>query len=177
MKYFVLLIFISIVFANSIFAQDKTLQISDCSTSQIRVGFDNSKCVKPIIWGKKEDGFPDKIKIKGIVTKVTLVQISCGVLCHFGTAEIKLLTKPKGYKYDFIYVTVLCFSGKKEEYLNRIIEQEVLKTNENHFKKYYCGGVYNFIDSNGTPFYDLLGDKNRINGRLKFTETKPTTLL
>lgn len=172
MKYLILFIFVLVIFAGVSFAQDQPLPIIDCSNSQLKVGFDNSKCFKPVVWGIKDDSFPNKMKIKGIITKVTLVQISCGVLCHFGTAEIKLLERPKGYNSDFIYVTVLCFSGKKEDYLNRKIEQTVLKTDKVRFNKYYCGSVYNFIDSNGLPFYDLLDDKNRINGRLKFSKTK-----
>lgn len=168
MKHLILFTFFLIIFAGISFAQEQSLPLSDCSTSQLKVGFDNSKCFKPIVWGTKDDGFPNKMKIKGIVTKVTLVQVSCGVLCYFGTAEIKLSERPKGYNSDFIYVTVLCFSGKKEDYLNRSIKQYVVKTDEQRAKKYYCGGIYNFIDSSGSPFYDLLGDKNRINGRLKF---------
>ncbi len=160
-----------IILANVSFSQSENPPINNCLTSQVKVRYDNSKCYKPVVIGKKDDGFPDKIKIKGVVTNVTLVQISCGVLCHFGTAEIKLLEKPKEYNYDFIYVTVLCFSGRKEEYLNKVIEQKVIKTEKIRFSK-SCGGVYNFIDSNGKPFYDLLGDKNRITGRLKFVETK-----
>jgi hypothetical protein len=168
MKRIVIITFFLVIFAGISFAQDQPLPINDCSSSRVEVKVDNSNCIKPIVWGTKDDGFPNKMKIKGVVTKVTLVQISCGVLCHFGTAEIKLSERPKGYNSDFIYVTVLCFSGKKEDYLNRSIEQNVLKTDKDGFKKYYCGSIYNFIDSNGLPFYDLLDDKNRINGRLKF---------
>lgn len=168
MKHLILFIFVIVLFAENSFAQEQSLPISDCSTSKIEVGFDSSKCFKPVVLGAKDDGFPNKIKIKGVVTKVTLVQISCGVLCHFGIAEIKLSERPKGYNSDFIYVTVLCFSGKKEDYLNRTIEQTVLKTDKTRSNKYYCGSIYNFIDSSGLPFYDLLGDKNRITGRLKF---------
>lgn len=172
MKYLMLFIFVLVIFVGISFAQNQPLPISDCSTSKVEVGFDSSKCFKPVVWGTKDDGFPNKMKIKGVVTKVTLVQISCGVLCHFGTAEIKLSERPKGYNSDFIYVTVLCFSGKKEDYLNRNVEQTVLKTDKIRFNKYYCGSVYNFIDSNGLPFYDLFGNKNQIIGRLKFIDTK-----
>lgn len=171
MKYLILSIFVLVIFAGTSFSQVQPLPMSDCSTSKIETGFDNSKCFKPLIIGKRDDGFPNKMKIKGIVTNVTLVQISCGVLCHFGTAEIKLLEKPKGYNYDFIYVIVLCFSGKREEYLNRKVEQYIVKTDEQRVKKYYCGGVYNFIDSKNLPFYDLLGDKSKFTARLNFIKS------
>lgn len=171
MKPPILITFFLAIFAITSLAQNQPLPISDCSSSKVEVRFDNSKCFKPIVWGTKDDGFPNKMKIKGIVTNVTLVQISCGVLCHFGTAEIKLLEKPKGYDYDFIYVTVLCFSGKREAYVNRKVEQYVVKTDEQRVKKYYCGGVFNFIDSKNLPFYDLLGDKNKFTARLNFIKS------
>lgn len=166
MKHLTLFICVLVLFEVNSLPQNQTLPISDCSTSKAEIGYDSSKCVKPVIIGKKDDGFPNKMKIKGVVTKVTLVPVSCGVLCHFGTAEIKLLNKPKGYDSDFIYVTVQCVGGKKEDFLNRKVEIKVLKTDEKRFK-YYCGGVYNFIDSNGLPFYEILDAKNRINGSLK----------
>ena len=146
----------TLVFAATIFAdaQEQPKQNPDCG---VRPKFEGNipECFKPVVYGTKDDGFPKKMKIKGVVTRVTMTHIACGVLCLWGTAEIKLLEKPKGYDHEFLYVTVLCFGGKPEDYVGKIVRQQVRKSEERRFVKLYCTPIYNFLDSQGKPFYDL----------------------
>jgi len=114
-----------------------------------------------MVFGKEGDGFPDKLKIKGVITRVTFTDISCGVLCLWGTAEIKLLKRPKGFDHEFIYVTVLCFSGNGRDYVGKIVEQPVRKSKEERFEKLYCTIFVNFLDSKSQPFYELMSKNPR----------------
>ncbi|MCM3869727.1 MAG: hypothetical protein ND895_03365 [Pyrinomonadaceae bacterium] len=135
-------------------AQQPPQQISDCGVRP-KIEGNNPACFKPVVYGNDNDGFPKKMKIRGVVTKVTMTHIACGVLCLWGTAEIRLLKKPKGYHYEYLYVSVLCFGGNEKDYLSKIVEQNVRKSSERRYEKVYCTIIYNFLDSQGKPFYDL----------------------
>jgi hypothetical protein len=134
-----------------------------------KIGVTPADCFKPIVFGKTGDGFPDKLKIKGVITRVTFTHISCGVLCLWGTAEIKLLQRPKGYDHEYIYVTVLCFGGNEEDFIGKIVEQRVRRSDEEIYEKLHCTIFVNFLDSKGKPFYDLLSKNPRKKYKLKIT--------
>jgi hypothetical protein len=150
-------------------AQEQSKQNPDCG---VRPKFENNNpaCFKPVVYGKNNDGFPREMNIRGVVTKVTMTHIFCGVLCLWGTAEIKLLERPKGYDYEYLYVTVLCFSGDEKDYIGKLVEQKVKKSDERAYVKLYCTTIYNFLDSQGKPFYNLYEKGRRPQYKLRVVE-------
>lgn len=168
MKYLCKTIFaiILVVFVSAFVNAQQTKAESACGVRP-KIGITPADCFKPVVFGKADDGFPDKLKIRGVITRITFTHISCGVLCLWGTAEVRLLQRTKGYDHEFIYVTVLCFGGNEKDFIGKIVEQRVRKASEEAFKN--CEIFVNFLDSNGKPFYDLLSKNPRQQHRLKIT--------
>jgi hypothetical protein len=125
------------------------------------IGVTRADCFKPMVFGKVGDGFPNRVKIEGIITRVTFTDISCGVLCLWGTAEIRLIKRPKEYDHEFIYVTVLCFGGNENDYVGKLVKQEALKSDEQRYEKLHCTIFINFLDSKAQPFYELTNKNPR----------------
>jgi hypothetical protein len=128
---------------------------------------------RPLVYGKKNDGLPGRMRVRGVIQEVSFVPFSCGVMCWSGTAKVKLLKKVKGYEPEYAYIAILCFLGKQEDYLGKLVDVRVSKLREG--KVNGCGSIVNSIDSNGVAFYGVDGNKMGItvreakppNGRLK----------
>lgn len=115
---------------------------------------------QPIVYGKAGDGLRRSMRVQGVITDVSFVPYSCGVVCWWGAARIKLLKRVKGYKPEYVYVAVLCFMGEKEEYLNKVVDIRVSKLYQNEDRR-NCGGIMSTINTAGVPFYRLQ-DKNKM---------------
>src|SRR5690242_9590459 len=60
-------------------------------------------------YGRKGDGFPDDLNIRGTITELTFAQAYCGGIAFAGTLKIKLLNKIEGYPPENVFVVVTCF--------------------------------------------------------------------
>lgn len=136
-------------------AQDTELVLSQAEKARLGplVGVSS----QPVIYGSKNDNLPGKIKARGVIEEVSFVPFACGVICWSGTAKIKLLDKIKGYKPAYLYITVFCFTGKEEDFLNKPVKIKASKLKKERTPG--CEGIVNSIDSHGTAFYRL--DKNQ----------------
>jgi hypothetical protein len=115
---------------------------------------------QPIVYGKAGDGFRQSMRVQGVITDVSFVPYSCGIVCWWGAAKIKLLKRIKGYKPKYVYVAVLCFMGEEEEYLNKVVDIRVSKLYKDEDTR-HCSGIMSTINTNGVPFYRLQ-DKNKM---------------
>ena len=128
---------------------------------------------RPVVYGKKNDGLPRRMRVREVIEEVSFVPFACGVMCWSGTAKVKLLEKAKGYAPEYAYIAILCFLGKQEDYLGKLVDVRVSKLREG--KVYGCGSVVNSIGSGGVAFYGVDGNKigtkvceaKPPNGRLK----------
>jgi hypothetical protein len=151
-----LLVFLLVSFcAQSNLAQDAKPVLTEEQKAKIGLLAEISSF--PVIYGRKDDNLPKRMKVRGVIEEVTFIPMSCGVICWSGTAKIKLLNKVKGYEPTYVYITVLCFTGRREDFINKIVEVKVIKLKAG--KPLSCEGVANSIDSKGVPFYRL--DKNQ----------------
>jgi hypothetical protein len=168
------------LFAQDILAQDaKDITPTLTPSEKTKVGSLVGISSRPVVYGKKNDGLPRRMRVRGVIEEVSFVPFSCGVMCWSGTAKVKLLKKGKGYEPEYAYIAVLCFLGKQEDYLHKLVDVRVSKLREG--KVYGCGSIVNSIDSGGVAFYGVDGNKIGIkvleakprNGRLK-ASTKAT---
>src|SRR3954454_3067474 len=61
----------------------------------------------PVIYGKKNDGFPDKVSTLGMIAKVSFAP-DCGLVHGGGVLQIKLARSAPGYDPEHIYVVAPC---------------------------------------------------------------------
>ena len=110
----------------------------------------------PVIYGQKDDGFPEKLKVRGTIEEVSMAGSDCGGIAWAGTLKVKLEGKMEGYGSESVYVLVPCFSdGRGErEYLKKCVDITVTKQYAKG-KPCYYDLVANSIDSKGVPFYCL----------------------
>lgn len=102
----------------------------------------------PVVYGKKNDGFPRKIKVRDVVEDQTSVPFACGIWCGSGTIKVRLLKERKGYPQKYIYASVMCLYS--EDLVGKTVEfkaEKIMKAPEE------CYGIMNRIDSKGVPFY------------------------
>lgn len=114
----------------------------------------NSETVsRKIIFGKKGDGFPERLSFNGVIEKASLSLAGCGMMRHASTLKVKLLDTIKGYSQKHVYLIVPCLTNAESEdaYLNKTICASV--------SKFYpwndLEAIFNTIDSEETPFYYL----------------------
>lgn len=149
-KSFILLNILFLIFSSSILSQTK----GDFSSRPF-----------PVVYGKKTDGFPNKIKLEGTIVDASPAPFYCGTLAVAGTLKIKLSQKLKGYRDEFLYAVVLCFAvEKKEDLIDQKIAVEAVKLEKYPYK--FGVSVTNNIDSKGIPFYQLQGIEG-VGGLLK----------
>lgn len=106
----------------------------------------------PVVYGKKNDGFPSKIKVRGVVEDQTSVPFACGIWCGSGTIKVRLLEERKGYPQKYIYASVMCLYS--EDFVGKTVEfkaEKIMKAPEEG-----CYGIRNRIDSKGVPFYRVI---------------------
>jgi|SRR5215213_4171643 len=125
----------------------------------------------PVIYGKKNDGFPDKLRTLGVIAKVSFAS-DCGLVHGGGVLQIKLAHSAPGYDREHIYVVAPCLLGfeGEEQYLGKEVCMTVkkMKLGEMCHSDY----IHNTIDSKGVPFYCLSWQSGKIKEFLKQVECK-----
>lgn len=113
----------------------------------------------PVIFGRKNDGVPERFRARGVITGVSFSR-ACGGVLWSGTLKIKLLDRVKGYPYDSVFVVVNCLEdyGNEKRYLNKVVGMDVFKLYPKYRKfrgvnTFYFELIDNTIDSQGAPFY------------------------
>lgn len=122
----------------------------------------------PIVFGSKKDGFPENMKVRGIIKELTFAEAACGVIAWSGTLKIELTQKIENYDKNNVFVVIGCFGDfekferDESKYLNKEIEINVSKLYPNYrfgyfknVKKVPCAFeiITNEISSDGSPFY------------------------
>jgi hypothetical protein len=108
----------------------------------------------PVVFGKPDDGFPNRIHIQGTVVEASPEAFYCGAVATGGTLKIRLDTAIEGYPDAFVYLFVLCYAVEKKETL--VNQRVVVDANKLVGNPYGFGvSVSNQSDSKGTPFYYL----------------------
>jgi hypothetical protein len=112
-----------------------------------------------VIFGHKRDGFPETLKVRGVISEMSFSR-GCGVVLWSGTLKIKLIDRIEGYPYEHVFVVVNCLEDSQNEkrYLNKVVEMEASKLYPKYRKfsgvdTFYFELIDNTIDSGGVPFY------------------------
>lgn len=109
--------------------------------------------LRPVVYEKKTDGIPEKMKVSGIIEEVSIGFFSCGFVHWNGTLKIKLLNNVNGYKHDYVYVATTCFfTHASGEIINKTFEFNLSKLRKGKMPN---GTIFNTIDSNGIAFYQI----------------------
>lgn len=125
----------------------------------------------PITYGKKDDGFPDRLTTRGIISKMSFTR-DCGFSRGAGVLQIKLARSTLGYNREYIYVAAACLLGWEgsEQYPGKEVCVSVTKMLPGD--KCYADYLYNTIDSKGVPFYCLSWHSAKYKEFLKQVECK-----
>ena len=122
----------------------------------------------PIVFAKKGDGLPEKMKLQGTIVDLTFDQAGCGIIAWSGTLQVKLTEPIAGYPYDDVFLVLPCFpdfekfKADKALYVNRRVSLEVSKFYPEYrfglikdMKSVPCAYelITNKLDSKKTPFY------------------------
>ena len=153
-KSYLLIVLLIAAHSQSILAQ-ATNPVST-KEQKAKIGSLSAIVLQPVVYGTKSDNLPRKMKVRGVIEEITFVPAACGVACWSGTVKIKLLHKIKRYRFEYVYVTVLCLTGKEEDFINKPVKVKVTKLEKD---KTGCEVIVNAIDSQGVAFYSL--DKNQ----------------
>ena len=147
-KFYLLSILIVAFWIQNTFGQNTEITISEP-----RSLLPNEISTFSIIYGKKGDGLPKRMKIRGIIEDVTFVPFGCGIMFWYGSAKIKLLDRVKGYGHEYVYVVAPCLTNNKENFLNKIVAIKVSKLRRGRMPDPYLTGKSPF-DSKGLAFYN-----------------------
>ena len=148
----------STMFAASTLLQGQTFVDSLPTAHAIVEGAD-----VPLVYSDSCTAIADTISVVGIVEQVTVVPISCGVSCAWGTVRVKLQHRPIGYPCDVTYLAVRCLTGSRDSYLNRNVSFRAVKLLRRDILGTSCPGVFNSINSGGISFYRPLEDNVFLN--------------
>ena len=66
----------------------------------------------PIVFGRKRDRQPERMRVEGRIKDVSFSR-ACGGVYWSGTIEIELLKKIRGYPYRKVYVVVNCLEDEQ----------------------------------------------------------------
>jgi len=129
----------------------------------------------PIVYGKKDDRLPKKLKVRGILVEASPAWIYCGVLATAGTIKVQLTDNIEGYPHKNVYLVLPCFADDKAEaeakYLNRALSVVAHKLYAPG-KPCYFEVVLNRINSQAIPFYCLKDWRSVLERRAQVTKTK-----
>jgi hypothetical protein len=108
----------------------------------------------PITHGSKADGLPQRLTVRGTVTRVHYAPPACGELIFPATLEVKLDGKLRGYNHPFLYLVVPCLYQAEgaDKLLNQRLEINVAKQVAKRRPCFYDTGESR-LDSGGVPFY------------------------
>ena len=113
----------------------------------------------PVVFGKKDDGFPEKLQLVGRITKVSFSR-ACGGVYWSGTIRVELLREIANYPYRNVFVVVNCLEDSENEkkYLNSTVRMEVSKLYPEFrqfrgLDSFYFELIDNTINADGVPFY------------------------
>ena len=125
----------------------------------------------PVIYGKKDDGFPDNVNLRGEIGKVSFSQ-SCGFVRGGGVLQIKVARSTPGYDREHIYVVAPCLLGYEgyEQYPGTEVCMTVKKMKQGEMC--HADYIHNTIDSKGVPFYCLSWQSAKIKEFLKQVKCK-----
>ena len=140
------IVLIIIIFAGFVFSQTKANEKS---------GDDFQNPPFPIVYGNANDGYPQKIKVSGVIVGASSAPAACGVFATAGTLKINLTKKVEGYNSDYLYAFVPCFMDDEKKLLNKNIEVDAVKLDEQFFARFDL--LSNDFDSKNVPFYKLAG--------------------
>lgn len=125
----------------------------------------------PVIYGKKDDGFPVSVNLRGLITKTSFTP-DCGFTRGAGVLQIKLARSSPGYNGEYMYVAAACLLGWEgdDQYPGREVCMTVKKMKPGET----CGAdrIRNTIDSQGVPFYCLSWQSAKYKEFLKQVECK-----
>lgn len=130
----------------------------------------------PIVYGSKTDGLPQKVMVRGTITRISYSPPHCGELIFAATLEVKLDGKLRGYPQRFIYLVVPCLYQPEgaEKFLNRHIEIAATKQNKDG-QACLVDIKTGKINSGGVPFYCVDREEllQKIMGNVSATTTEP----
>ena len=108
----------------------------------------------PVIYGKKDDGFPDRLTARGVIEKVSFSR-DCGLVHGGGVLQIKVAGTTPDYNSEHIYVVAPCLMGPEadEQYVGKVVCMSVKKMKSGDMC--HSDYIHNTMDSKGVPFYCL----------------------
>ena len=113
----------------------------------------------PVVFGKKDDGLPEKLLVVGGISKVSFSR-ACGGVYWSGTIKIQLLQKIADYPHQNVFVVVNCLEDKQNQkkYLHKVVRLQLSKLYPELRKfhdpdSFYFELIDNTIESGGVPFY------------------------
>jgi hypothetical protein len=121
----------------------------------------------PIVFGRKNDGLPEKIEVRGTIEDLTFARAGCGVVAWGGTLRVRLDRKIPGYPYKDVFIVISCFPDfEKFDHRDQYIDKPVALALSKLYPQYQFGMfkdinkvpcafdlITNQIDSEGVPFY------------------------
>jgi hypothetical protein len=107
-----------------------------------------------IVYGGKSDSLPEKLSVRGTISRVNYAPPRCGELIFAATFEIKLDSKLNGYNHPFLYLIVPCLYQPEgaEKFLGQHVEVWATKQYEKR-QPCFFDIESNRINSKGVPFY------------------------
>jgi hypothetical protein len=144
--------------------------ISAQSRKQDRPGVSASQVSSPvpIVFGKRDDGLPEKMIVQGKIEDLTFAEVACGDIAWSGTLRVRLAQPIRNYPYDDVFIVVSCFpefekfKSNRALYINRPVSLRVSKLYPKYrfgvikdIKKVPCAYelIINKLDSKRVPFY------------------------
>ncbi len=127
----------------------------------------------PVVFGRSDDGLPERLKVRGVITELTFAGAKCGVNWESGTIKIKLLDKIEGYPHENVFVVVPCFYDsdlEEKKYLKKVVNLDVAKLYRDYNRSAeerpcYYESITNTLKSPGVPFYCTMKGIREIIGR------------
>ena len=126
----------------------------------------------PVVFGRKDDGFPETMTVTGVIKDLTFIKAGCGGVAWAGTLRLELKEKVSNSPPKDVFVVVGCFpdfekfGSNRKSYLNKPVRLTVSKLYPDlRFSSIIAAGrdvlkvpcafdlITNEINSKGIPFY------------------------
>lgn len=160
--------FILVFFLIAVHARNSPYTFESCATLHGQTRNDQEL---PVIYGKKDDGFPDSLTIRGVIRKMSFTA-DCGFSRGAGVLQIKPTNTFPAYNREYIYVAAPCLLGWEgdEQYPGKEVCMTVKKMKQGD--TCHADFINNTIDSKGVPFYCLSWQSSKYKEFLKHVECK-----